>query len=967
DEDFLADKGLDPQGNLYKATLDGACLSIFDDVEIHWEKKTNENESRDDLQELIDNLDSVSDADLPNYFQQNFDYDRLMNILALNSLLANGSTYYHNYYMYHDIAGSGNWIMLPWDVDKTFAQYGASYPYHRTSYFTYHDNPLPERVFIVPELFDAYRGRVLELATTLFTTDHLFPLIDSLMVVIEASVENDHSDNVYDLNDWQYRTSQEKVIGIEGRIPDLIEQLSWKPRSFELERTPYSFPDSVTLRWGSSSDPNGDPVRYKLAISRSLTFAEDLTTWYTGLQDTVFTPPDTFNPYVLWYWMVQAIDGMPGHEVEGFDTYNSFKVVEGTVLPPSISEDMTLNILGSPYYVNEDLTVESGVLLEIEYGSEIRLADGVRVLVKGQIDAHGYAWRPIHFMPRLSADRWGALCFEAGSAPSTLEHVLIEGASSGVAQGGPAWQKAAISSYATDLFLQNLVFRDNYQCVYANEASVELRDSQFLSGNQGEHFNLRVGTALIEDCVFENVTAGGDAVDFDGVSDGQVRRCQFSSGEDDFIDVGEGSFATLEGNSLSQAADKGVSVGERSTATLLYNTIEACDIAVAVKDSSFVTMDRNTLYGNVLGISAYEKNAGQGGGFATVINGIVSSSLDSSIAIDPLSAVQFRYSLSDTDSIPGIGNLFEAPLFVDASAGNFNLTAFSPCINAGDPLSPPDPDGTLADMGALPFDMTASGIVINEINYHSSGQFNPEDWVELHNPGDQAIDISGMQFMDLANTFVIPEGTVIAAHAYLVLCRSYQLFHACFPEVTQVVGDLGFGFSGGGEALSFRSAEGVIYDQLVYDDAPPWPPEADGFGPTLELLDAEFDNSLPESWASSQGYGTPGALNSVSDAVGVSEGTPGASTVLRNVFPNPFNPTTEIRFSLLEACDIRLSVHDLSGRLLALLADGPYVAGNHSLQWQGRDERGMKLASGVYFLRLSDGESSHSRKLLLLK
>jgi hypothetical protein len=54
--------------------------------------------------------------------------------------------------------------------------------------------------------------------------------------------------------------------------------------------------------------------------------------------------------------------------------------------------------------------------------------------------------------------------------------------------------------------------------------------------------------------------------------------------------------------------------------------------------------------------------------------------------------------------IAGTGNFDADPLFANAAAGDFHLTFGSPCIDAGDPASPPDPDGTRADMGALPFD-----------------------------------------------------------------------------------------------------------------------------------------------------------------------------------------------------------------------------------------------------------------------
>ena len=118
DEHFLRRNGLHRGGNLYKATLDGACLSTMDNVDYHWEKKTNESEDRDDLRNLIFLINAVPDKEYLNFSHGYLAYDGMVNIIALNMLLANGSTYYHNYYMFHDVMGTGKWSMFPWDTDR---------------------------------------------------------------------------------------------------------------------------------------------------------------------------------------------------------------------------------------------------------------------------------------------------------------------------------------------------------------------------------------------------------------------------------------------------------------------------------------------------------------------------------------------------------------------------------------------------------------------------------------------------------------------------------------------------------------------------------------------------------------------------------------------------------------------------------------------------------------------------------
>jgi hypothetical protein len=82
-------------------------------------------------------------------------------------------------------------------------------------------------------------------------------------------------------------------------------------------------------------------------------------------------------------------------------------------------------------------------------------------------------------------------------------------------------------------------------------------------------------------------------------------------------------------------------------------------------------------------------------------------------------------------------------------------------------------------------------------------------------------------------------------------------------------------------------------------------------------------------------------------------------------YPNPFNPHVTIPFSLNQAGSVRAEVFDLRGRRVASLANEVYSAGAHSLDWQGRDERGRELSSGVYFLRIQGGGEESLQKLIL--
>jgi flagellar hook assembly protein FlgD len=83
--------------------------------------------------------------------------------------------------------------------------------------------------------------------------------------------------------------------------------------------------------------------------------------------------------------------------------------------------------------------------------------------------------------------------------------------------------------------------------------------------------------------------------------------------------------------------------------------------------------------------------------------------------------------------------------------------------------------------------------------------------------------------------------------------------------------------------------------------------------------------------------------------------------------PNPFNPYTRIDFELDRARPVRLAVYDLAGRLVRRLVDRTLEAGRHNTVWDGRDQRGLRVASGVYFYRLESGDLLRTRKMVLLK
>ncbi len=96
------------------------------------------------------------------------------------------------------------------------------------------------------------------------------------------------------------------------------------------------------------------------------------------------------------------------------------------------------------------------------------------------------------------------------------------------------------------------------------------------------------------------------------------------------------------------------------------------------------------------------------------------------------------------------------------------------------------------------------------------------------------------------------------------------------------------------------------------------------------------------------------------------EKSPSALRITGN-HPNPFNPSTTISFTLSRPGQTRLSVYDASGQKVRELASGHLSAGAHSAVWDGRDDSGRTVSSGVYLSRLESGGIVNSAKMLLMK
>ena len=147
-------------------------------------------------------------------------------------------------------------------------------------------------------------------------------------------------------------------------------------------------------------------------------------------------------------------------------------------------------------------------------------------------------------------------------------------------------------------------------------------------------------------------------------------------------------------------------------------------------------------------------------------------------------------------------------------------------------------------------DIDLPPLVISKIHYH------PEDWwaidgdqlefIEITNNGDEEVDLTGIYFRELGVTYSFPVGATIADHEPLLLCSDSLVFIDYYGIIP--FGQYTRNLSNKSENLVLVDAWGNVIDEVCYQDAEPWPWEADGEGAYLQLIDLDLDNSLPESW-----------------------------------------------------------------------------------------------------------------------
>ncbi len=256
-------------------------------------------------------------------------------------------------------------------------------------------------------------------------------------------------------------------------------------------------------------------------------------------------------------------------------------------------------------------------------------------------------------------------------------------------------------------------------------------------------------------------------------------------------------------------------------------------------------------------------------------------------------------------------------------------------------------------------------MVINEISFNNDALPDPGDWIEIYNKGKEDIDISGWKLTDSDTThrFIFAPNTWVKSNSYLVVSNDLTKMETVFGTVKNEIGTFAFGLGSETDKVCLYSLSNQLIDEVSYSNVVPWQTFDLKKLWSLELTNPAKDNNSASNWVFSVGNGTPGVRNTpyLPDAVNELQVSKNSPELLRN-YPNPFREGTTIEFNLDQPGKYLITVLDVNGRVIRSLSDHDQISTVLNIYWDGRDNSGKPVDSGIYFYRLEcDGFSQTKR------
>ena len=605
------------------------------------------------------------------------------------------------------------------------------------------------------------------------------------------------------------------------------------------------------------------------------------------------------------------------------------------ILPTEISTPTTLSKACSPYLVPDNVSITETGSLTIEPGVELWFSDGVSIASLGPVKAIGTKAEPVVFRsnPESALKRWGNISIKNANDTVWFRNVVFENASHGP---NPVRDIAALAVSNCIVVVDSVDLKN----VYLNP--VNFYNSQTTFTHNTIHsdmpgvdlINVKRGKILISDCDFiGNKGLDSDCIDFGDMEIGSVVRNSYFHDMDGFnsdaVDLGDHSKNILiDGIVAYNIQDKGVSIGQQSSTKIQNSVFINCGMGAGMKDSSSVTIDHSTYYGNFYAIANYQKHEGDAGAHAVVTNSILSNSYESGYLSDQYSAIRISNSSGDTESLPvGYNNMFVNPQFANPALNNFSLLPESPLIGAAT-------DGNIGASLKLP-ELPVSPM-ISDIAYLTELGAEDLEFIGLYNLGEKRIVLDSCSFAAGVN-YTFPLGT------YLEPKQKIYITNNAMSSFWSNRGASVYQWESGrladeGEKIQLVNKFGKVIDQVIYNNKSPWPvPLTSQYGITLSRFDV--DNHFPEYWK----------LLSVDEIVGAEQWVDAKSVL---VYPNPVSG------------QLTVSAPEMANQVAVLISATGQTIRQIRLDAGGSGQIDVSgVSKGIYLLKIG----SHSTKVMVTR
>jgi len=407
-----------------------------------------------------------------------------------------------------------------------------------------------------------------------------------------------------------------------------------------------------------------------------------------------------------------------------------------------ISGNVSGVLQDTTYIVDGYLRVLADDTLTIEPGSVFLFSGNYQLQTYGRLNCIGTEQDSIYFLPQESIPGWGCLSFDANCDDlSQLSYCYIAGC-----------LLAAINCYSDNITISHCTIAGNFGTwgggIYLNDSHPVISHCQIYANTAlscGGGIYATHSNPLISDCLLSGNHCdglgsgmGGGGVCFNHYSNASLTCCiianntsgQFGGG----ISCVDNSNAeirncTIYGN-FADSSGAGIEI-YYANPNILNNIIAGNigEAAVNFDDSTTITICYNDFYTN--------ENSDFGGNYPPDLGLLINTNVNG-------------------DSCDVYHNIYLNPQFYSIMGDSaFHLQAESPCIDAGDPISPPDPDSTIADIGACYYDQTVVSPVINDLTITIEGNDIILQWTPVTNAVSYNIYLSTEAYFNLSGMIPI--------------------------------------------------------------------------------------------------------------------------------------------------------------------------------------------------------------------